>query len=105
MPYINQEIRHDLDSSIDHLISHIKLYNIEDREGICNYVITRIVANSLKPESGWRYKWLSRAYGTFLAAAKEFSDRLIRPYEDSAIRNNGDLEELNELDIGGTRNA
>lgn len=99
MPYINKEMRtrennDSLESQISDLINLIKCtYDEDEYEGICNYCISRLVSGVMKPETGWRYKWLNRAHGTFLSAAAEFYRRMVGPYEDSARLANGDIPE------------
>ncbi len=100
MPYIKPEIREAMTEDdfefrelIDEVINHIRTIDIEDREGICNYTITRIVAGAMKPQTGWRYKYLNRAYGTFFSAAAEFNRRLMSQYENLCIERNGDIPE------------
>lgn len=105
MPYIKKEIQKssvalpsfgtcdELSTKVDQLIAHIKTFDIEDREEICNYAISRIVAGSLKPSAGWKYKNLNRAYGTFFSAASEFYRRLMENHEDRAIEKYGDILE------------
>ena len=108
MPYISQIVPNTLRSndvsstpllkhSVDKLIKDIqKIYSEEEREGVCNYVISRVVAGVMKPQDGWRYKWLNRAHGTFLSAAAEFYRRLVIPYEDKCILKNGDIPEYQD---------
>lgn len=93
MPYIDDIAQANLSSSVEAVIKSIKSQDLDDREGLVNYAITRIVAGSFKPETGWRYKFLNRAYGTFLSAAAEFYRRLVEPYEDKCIGKNGDIKE------------
>ena len=106
MPYISHEDRVvqvtdecdsyynlELAQMIEHIQEHIRNLPDYKKEGCANYIISRIIAGGLKPEGGWRYMWLNRAYGTFLSAASEFSRRLIGPYEDNCIKSNGDIPE------------
>jgi hypothetical protein len=100
MPYINNEMKQRefgdvwFEERITSVIQHIQhSFDMEEREGVCNYAISRIVAGAMMPETGWRYKFLARAYGTFMAAATEFYNRLIGPYEEDCINNNGDIPE------------
>lgn len=101
MPYINNEMQnrdncedYSLTSQIDDLILVIRnTYTEDEYEGVCNYTISRIVAGAMKPQTGWRYKWLNRAYGTFLSAGAEFYRRVVGPYEDKCIEKNGDIPE------------
>jgi hypothetical protein len=93
MPYIKKSGRVAIDIHIDTIVAHLRTLELDEREGVCNYAITRIVTGGLKPPGGWRYKWLNRACGVFTAAAAEFYRRLVAPYEDACIQKNGDLEE------------
>ena len=83
-----------LQEHIDGLVENIRTtFDDDNYEGVCNYVISRVVAGVMKPENGWRYKWLNRAHGTFLSAAAEFYRRVVAPYEDKCVLKNGDIEE------------
>jgi hypothetical protein len=94
MPYIDQTSRQvELDGLIEALVSQINNHEPDARHGMVNYAMTKLVLNCLKPEDGWRYHALQKAYGVFHCAAAEFYRRLIAPYEDNAIMKNGDLYE------------
>lgn len=94
MPYITKDNRKILDYHLDALIDDINShFLLDDREGILNYTISRLVASCMKPKSGWRYSNLARARAVFTEAGAEFTRRLIRPYEDEAIEKNGDIPE------------
>ena len=100
MPYISKKLRNlkiydsEIEDKISDIIIHISnIYHENDFEGICNYCISRIVAGVMKPDSGWRYRWLNRAHGTFFSAAAEFYRRVVAPYEDECIKKNGDISE------------
>lgn len=102
MPYIKLEIRESMSQfgrdsnfqeSVELVINHLRQMSLDDREGPVTYAISRIVAGAIKPQTGWRYKYLNRAYGTFFSAAAEFSRRLMTQYEDKCIKDNGDLPE------------
>lgn len=117
MPYIKKEDRskdveclttgndtyercYDLDEVIDALIHHIQIEGVEyhgydyidRRKGLCNYIISRIVAGGMKP-SEWSYTSLSEARAVFTDAGEEFTRRMIAPYEDKAREKNGDVSE------------
>ncbi len=103
MPYINNDMKQTscvsepdstLEESVNAVINHIRSHTSSDRDGMCNYAISRIVAGSLKPSTGWKYKNLNRAYGTFLSAASEFYRRVVSKYEDRCIARNGDIPEF-----------
>lgn len=101
MPYIDKETRENevensfscIEDKISFLIEHIKTFDIDEREGVCNYCISRIVAGSMKSKTGWRYKFLNRAIGIFECAKQEFIRRVVNPYEDKKIEESGDLPE------------
>lgn len=104
MPYITEEMRgrspegcKKLSEQIGTIIATIRAeFDTDDFEGVCNYTISRIVAGVMKPKDGWRYKWLNRAYGTFLGAGAEFYRRVVGPYEDRCVEKNGDIPEYKE---------
>ncbi len=77
---------------IEEIVAIIQQAPAGKREGYANYVMTRIVSEGLKPKGGWRYFALNRAMGVFTAAAHEFYRRLVVPYEEKAIRKNGDIK-------------
>jgi hypothetical protein len=100
MPYINEDSRiavvfrdNSLNDSIEDIIGYIQDLDDDQKEGVCNFVISRIVAGGMKPDTGWRYMWMSRAYGVFQSAGAEFYRRLLGPLEDEAIKKNGDIPE------------
>lgn len=78
MPYVNLDRRLRLDELVDQLVA--KLRRVPS-DGDVNYVISRIVAESMRPEAGWNYEMLNRAEGTFERAGREFNRRLTVPYE------------------------
>lgn len=90
-PYIVKPSRKMLDDSIQEIID---LIQVSDKpHGEANYAISRIVAGSLEPKTGWNYAALAAAYACFLAAAAEFYRRMLADYEDYAIEKNGDIPE------------
>lgn len=90
MPYINVGNRMALDPIIEGLVKRLR--DIECRPGDCNYVVTRIVLEALKPgDTGWNYHSLSDAVRVLKDAATEIERRLLGPYEDAAMQQNGDL--------------
>jgi hypothetical protein len=95
MPYINPTDRSDYNYRMEEIVRQLKFCepDIEKRPGPTNYIITRIVARALKPESGWSYNSLSRAIAVLRDAATEMERRLMAPYEDAKIGENGDVQE------------
>jgi hypothetical protein len=100
MPYIKQEERNNLDHQIDAIIENLKLDSDVEQEvpvGKLNYVITRILAESIPEE---RYKHINSIIGVLECAKLEFYRRLAAPYEDGAISKDGDLEVYLDDSIG-----
>lgn len=90
-PYIDPDQRPDPDQLIDQLIEIIRKGPKID--GAVNYAITRIVAGSLRPDTGWSYTIASDADKAFDCAKLEFYRRVLAPYEDMARARNGDVKE------------
>jgi hypothetical protein len=93
MPYISFEQRPLLDKDIDSLIQSIKTIPLDDREGVLNYTLSRIISGSMKPDEGWRYKIINRIMGVLSCVQLEFYRRIASPYEDKAILKNEDIKE------------
>ena len=90
MPYVTREIRRQVKAPLEELIAYVHAQEPTKQDGTLNYIISELVARSIKPASGWRYNLLHRARAVFTLAGEEFSRRLVAPYEDQAIKNNGD---------------
>jgi len=91
MPYVKQEIRDEVDYAIDLLLRAIK--DIEAPQdtaidGIMNYVITRLMIDVYDNHG---YAVYNRAMGVFSCSSREFYRRLVAPYEDKKIVENGDV--------------
>lgn len=95
MPYIKKQQRSFLDRAIHELVQCIELSSDDPLQlcGPTNYVLTRIVAQTLKPASGWSYHSLSRAIAVLRDAATEMERRLMAPYEQGKRGENGDVPE------------
>lgn len=87
MPYISIGNRMALDPIIDGLVK--RLGAIECRPGDLNYVVTRLVLETLNHDD---YHSLSDCVRVLRDAADEIQRRLLGPYEDGAIKRNGDLQ-------------
>jgi hypothetical protein len=96
MPYVAHKDREVVDGPLDALVENLKKYDIEDREGMLNYCMTRLTSRTMRPETGWRYKYLNRAIGVIESVKQEFYRRLVGPYEEKAIFKNGDIPEYEE---------
>jgi hypothetical protein len=87
MPYIKKEQRPAIDNLIKPLIEHINSLPLEDQDGSLNYAFTRII-KSVYPK---KYFHLNRALGMITAVTQELYRKIIGPYEDTKIIENGDL--------------
>ncbi len=97
MPYISYGDRDFLGSSTGRLVEDLHEVSGDSiaSPGNVNYVITKIVLESMRPPGfrGWSYSSLSRALAIFRDAEAEMRRRLLDPYEDKAITKNGDIPE------------
>lgn len=93
MPYIKQPLRNRLDAAIDLIGDAIEAAGpLETRDGIVNYVISRIVSRAFK-DGDWRYKTIARCVAAFECAKLEFYRRIGTIQEERAIADNGDILE------------
>lgn len=89
MPYITHDARIEI---MDENFG-IDLYDTGfslDTSGELNYVITRIIKGYLDAK-GHRYEHMNAILGVLDAASKEFYRRVVSPYEDKKIAENGDV--------------
>ena len=95
MPYIKKGARVRLNFYISEVVNQLKFVqpDVLKRPGLTNYVVTRIVTRTLKPEDGWSYHSISRAIAVLNDAATEMRRRLMDVREDDAIKENGDIPE------------
>lgn len=99
MPYIQNKQRVAIDQSIDRLINDIHKVIVEptDFAGILNYTCTRLALGLIPAHRYWS---LALVAGVFQTLNLEFYRRVVVPYEDFAIDNNGDLREMEERSTG-----
>lgn len=81
MPYIKQEDR-------GYFEAVTKL--APENPGELNYVLTRIV-NQYFADNGGRYQQINDVIGALEGAKMEFYRRIVVPYEDTKIAENGDV--------------
>jgi len=91
MPYIKWEIREEVDEDINNLLMAIR--SVKDPkdtaiDGIMNYVITRMMFDVY---GGGGYAVYNRAMGVFTCSGREFYRRVVAPYEDKKVMENGDV--------------
>jgi len=89
MPYIDQEIRKELDKEIDNLITILpRTLRSDVRDGDVNYVITRIIDGLYSNKD---YSHYSRALGVLEAVKLEYYRRKIVLYEILKLQENKDV--------------
>ena len=87
MPYITQENRPVVDKLIDPFITHLRSLPVEEQDGVINYAVTRII----KHVYPLKYFHLNRALGVLSAIGFELYRKIIGPYEEEKIAENGDV--------------
>lgn len=90
MPYIKAKDREQLDSCIEAFDGEIHTV------GELNYVVTRIALRLLQ-RMGRNYNNISNIIGTLTLVPSEINRRLVHPYEDLKIQENGDVHEFEEF--------
>lgn len=91
MPYIPEVHRITVDSHIDALIEQISRHAPEDRGGILNYTVTRLLLGMVSGYPTTRYRHYSGLIGDLQCCLLEFYRRHVAPYEDQARMRNGDV--------------
>ena len=87
MPYIKERDREKLDPLIDLLLKEI-----DSEVGKGNYVITKIAQRIAGKYTVYHsYTSLNSAIGMLECAKMEYYRRLVAPYEDLKIKENGDV--------------
>lgn len=100
MPYIKEDIRSRLNDSIDMLALKINNESIDDVDfaGILNYSVTRLITKLIIIKFGKLRYWHSPMMrGVLMDVADEFYRRIMVPYEDKQIANNGDVDLFKDL--------
>ncbi len=87
MPYIKKEQRPQIDELLAPLLKHLQSLPVDQQDGALNYSITKII-KGLYPK---RYFHFNRALGVLSAVTHELYRRVIGPYEDEKIAENGDV--------------
>ena len=88
MPYIKKEKRHEINLDIQELINTLEELGYE--KGDLNYSITLLVQFYIK-HHGKSYNTLSDVTGVLNDVKTEFERRVVAPYEDKKIKENGDV--------------
>jgi hypothetical protein len=85
MPYITEDKRKVLDKIIDRFDND---HYMDDGE--VTYVIYKLLLNHVR--SNMRYNTLAECMGIIECAKQEFYRRIVAPYEDKKILENGDIQ-------------
>lgn len=81
MPYIKQTIKNSLGD---------RFVNSPDNPGELNYILTVIVRDYFRTH-GANYRAANDIIGALEGAKLEFYRRVVAPYEDTKIKENGDV--------------
>lgn len=89
MPYISSKDRQRFsDEGLDRLLGEIDSHGISN--GDLNYIYSRL-AKAYIDKHGLSYNTGSDVIKAFECAKMEFYARVMRPYEDTKIKENGDV--------------
>ncbi len=88
MPYILPKDRPELDQLAQPLIDHLKKLPLEEQDGALNYFLT-VTIHHVYPK---KYFHINRALGVLSAVVQEFYRKVVGPYEEVKIKENGDVE-------------
>ena len=92
MPYLIQEDRESLDQEgYDNLLQYLVTLDIKDFLGVINYMVFKAVRRWIKT-NGQKYWIFAGLVGTLLCCILEIYRRLVAPYEDKKIEQNGDVK-------------
>jgi len=81
MPYIKPEKRKEMDEIVDLMNKKVKA------DGDLNYILYKFCKNHVQPS----YNNYKNFCGELMECAAEIRRRILAPYEDSKIKENGDV--------------
>lgn len=87
MPYIRKEQRPQLDTLAQQLIDYLKSLPQEEQDGALNYFTTKVIRHVYP----LKYFHINRALGVLSAITQEFYRKVVGPYEEKKIAENGDV--------------
>ena len=85
MPYIAQERRREIDQALTALLEQPMTV------GELNYACTRLLLRFVERAGGVRYDACNALIGVLECCKLELYRRLVGPYEDEKVRENGDV--------------
>lgn len=88
MPYIKKQDRPAIDTLVTPLIDYLKNLPMEEQDGSLNYAVTKIIKH-VYPH---KYFHFNRALGVLTGITQELYRKIIGPYEEVKISENGDVE-------------
>ncbi len=96
MPYIKEHIRKSLDNSVLNLCAEIKAVS-NTNDALCgnlNYIIFKIIRELTDHNNGGQknYARFNNILGALECCKLEIYSRMISPYEDEKIKENGDVQ-------------
>ncbi|TRO53505.1 hypothetical protein E2P61_01105 [Candidatus Bathyarchaeota archaeon] len=87
MPYIKVKNRIKYEKVLEELVKILKVLPPEEIDGEFNYVVTKM----LKEIYPLRYFHINKAIGVLECIKLEYYRRIAAPYEDSKIKESGDV--------------
>jgi len=87
MPYIDQKSRKNIESELNALIQKLKSIPTKNIDGNLNYCICQMLKELYTPS----YYNYNRMMGVITCVQQEVYRRLVAPYEDKKIKENGDV--------------
>ena len=87
MPYIKKEKRSIYKDEIESLVKKLESQPLTEQDGDLNYIVTSIMKKLYTP----KYFNYNRALGVIEAIKQEYYRRVVAPYEDEKIKENGDV--------------
>jgi hypothetical protein len=87
MPYIDQASRKNIEPELKALIKKLQDIPADKIDGNVNYCVSRML-KGLYPPSYFNY---NRMMGVMACVQQEIYRRLVAPYEDKKIKENGDV--------------
>jgi hypothetical protein len=87
MPYINKDLRDKVDTKLMDLAKAIRECGIDNRAGVLNYSISVLLGQLYSK----KYSEINEAVGMLDCSKLEFYRRFAAPYEDTKIKENGDV--------------
>ena len=90
MPYLEQEDKKKFDPHFAGALTYLQKLDIKDFVGHLNYMVFKTVKFWIK-RNGKKYFIFAAVIGTMICCVLEIYRRLVAPYEDKKIKENGDV--------------